>query len=322
MEMNSLQKREEVYSKIKKECSVFNDKGIFFNIKIKEKLFKRLQVAYSEYIYKTLLSYYGKKNFLADWRFEKCDFSFLSLYSEQISKLPNNNLNGSFRPKKETVEEYNQLQGAFADIIVDTGLINFITGFQMATPRVVNGITNDMPLSAGKYHADIWANQTADALVSIVVGGDMSTTVEFCSPTGNLTDDFFLPLEDYDHAFERNLFEGLEFLSNAKFGCLNIFDNCCVHRTLKQGSSNYRIGLEAGFSVKDSDFSDFLKEEEIYTEYRNYFLNRDEFTRLGKSLRVEVKESIFECDKYNNSTERERAKFYYIDEKNNRSYEW
>tara|TARA_R110000824_G_scaffold115732_3_gene266887 strand:+ start:2363 stop:3271 length:909 start_codon:yes stop_codon:yes gene_type:complete len=293
-------KRSSIYDCIREGCNVTNDKGILFNIDIEEASFVNLQAAFVEYIHKSLMAYYGKKGFLYDWRFKKNDFSFLTVYENEIFNLPNITPGGVLKIKKEIIHEYNALQSVVTDILIETNLINSLTHGQNIVPRLVPGSTSIKkrfrPLSTEKYHSDVWASQKGDAVLSIPVAGDPSTTIEFCKPIG-VSADFFNSLENYDDAFERGYLENLEFLDFAKFKMIHIFDQLCVHRTLKQ-AGNPRISLELCIAADHED-SLFLKDKELSRAMqRNRYFDKSKLKELGKGIKITTGERMKDAEKY------------------------
>tara|TARA_R100000008_G_scaffold21543_1_gene11347 strand:+ start:26451 stop:27398 length:948 start_codon:yes stop_codon:yes gene_type:complete len=314
--MGIIEERQQIYNLIRENCNVFNDRGIFFNINIDDRLLSQLQRAFVEYIHKTLLSFYGKKIFLADWRFDECDFDFLNVYEQEIFALPNISPNGVFYPKRENLKEYNKLQAIVTDILIDTGLINYISHAQCITPRIVSGRSEEVMrsrlLATEKYHSDAWASQLGDSILSIPVGGDPTTTVELCEPV-DPSPDFFSSLTDYDDAYKKSFFKSLKFLDFAHFGAINIFDHACVHRTLKQGGGS-RVSLEIGLAIKDGR-SIFQKSKSfVYEQYRNKYLPQRDVSRLGKTLHINVQETLDDAKNYKNKNfPRSRDEFEFVE---------
>ncbi len=314
--MHILDKRKDLYSSLKSNVETYNDHGIFFNVKIKDVLLERLRKAFTLYIHKTLESWYGRTNFLADWRFDACDFDYLNVYENEIFSLPNISPNGIFLPKLENIQEYNNLQERLTDIIVDTQIVNHISYAQCITPRIVSGIPSipmrSRPLATEKYHSDAWASQIGDCILSIPVGGDPSTTVELCEPI-NPSANFFSSLTNYDDAYKRSLFESLRFLDFAHFGAINIFDHSCVHRTLKQ-NGKLRISLEIGMALNHKYSLFDATKPFVYKSSRNTYLPQKDVYRLGKSLQISVSESMQDAESYQkNNFPRKRDNFQFIE---------
>jgi hypothetical protein len=253
-----------------------------------------------QYIYKSLSSYYGDKIFLSDWRFDECDFSFLDLYKSEILGLPNITPNGIIQVKKENCVEYNKIQENITNILIETGLIKCVTHAQHIIPRIVDGkqdiIKRARPLSIEKYHSDSWASQKGDAVLSIIIGGDLSTTIEFCKPTG-MSSNFFSSLTDYDDAKKNKFFDKLEYLGMAEFGKINIFDHACVHRTLKQ-NGGIRVSLEICLAIDDENSLFSRDSNLVYEKYRNEYIGVNDLKELGKSIFITADETMKESERY------------------------
>ena len=319
MEEKIFLERKTIYDGIREACDVTNDHGIFFNIPIRKEIFQKLQTAFVEYIHKCLESYYGDKLFLHDWRFAKKDFSLLNVYENEIFNLPNITPGGILKVKKEIDNEFNKIQSIVTDILIETGLINCISHGQYIVPRIKSGkVSLDerlRPMSTEKYHSDAWASQKGDAILSIPVGGDTTTTVEFCKPKG-ITKSFFNSLIDYDDAIEQVYFKELDFIDFAKFREINIFDHLCVHRTLKQ-NGGLRVSLEIGFAAVSEHSLIHESKNRIHESYRNEYVNQKDLRLLGKDIFVTTDETMKDAERYRkNPGQRQYAEIKLVRNKN------
>lgn len=166
-------KRAAIYNEIRSNCDVTTDCGIYLDLKIEDEDCLQLKTAVNHYIMTTLKSFFKEKIFHYD--------DYLINHKEEILSLPNRTPNGALYPKIESVKEYNEVQSVLNDILVKTNLMNHLKSYDICTVRIVEGVghTHDIrPTSTTKLHSDAWPGHDGDAIVSIGLLGDESTSLE------------------------------------------------------------------------------------------------------------------------------------------------
>tara|TARA_B100000287_G_C20559330_1_gene751799 strand:+ start:87 stop:1004 length:918 start_codon:yes stop_codon:yes gene_type:complete len=284
--------REKLYDDIRRECKVSFDGGVCVEIKLQEDESKKLKSLVENYILKTLESFYGtsynRENFLVE-------------YYDDILELPNRTPNGAFYPKVENIDEYNEIQSHVNDILINSNLVNQFDSFDLTTVRIVDGRKSkaDSRLSAtSRVHSDAWAGHNGDAILTIGVLGDETTSLEFNKIVGEVKPSFFETQHDYASA--SNLFEGYELISNLKFDTITIFDHACLHRTLKTGGG-LRVSLDVGLKLNSS--SGISKQKDDGRKMTK--IEIEDILKIGKETFVKANETLDECynrfkdDKYN-----------------------
>ena len=280
--INNPKDREKLYDDIREGCKVSFDGGICLSVDIKKDSYRELTKLVTEYIIKALKSYY-------DSEFEQDNF--LVKYRDDILNLPNRTPNGAFYPKVENIKEYNKVQSLINDILVENNLVNQFSSFDLSTIRIVDGRESKMDsrLSATtRLHSDAWAGHEGDAILTIGVLGDKTTSLEFNRIIGKVSQSFFETQHDYASASK--LFEGHEYIGNLEFGNMTIFDHACLHRTIKS-EGGLRVSIDIGVSLKAS--SGLLKNEKKGRNIKK--IKIDDMLKVGKETLVEATETLEEC---------------------------
>jgi hypothetical protein len=301
-----LKKRARLYSKIRENCNLERDDGIYFDIKLSDDDYNNLKIAVTNYIAKTLRVSHPAEDF-------SIDNDFLVKYEKQILNLPNRTPNGAFHPKKENIVEYNELQRSIVKALKNIGIIENFLAVQPCTVRVVSGKSADLdhtrPLATTKLHSDAWASHVGDAILGVALIGDPSTKLEFNKPEA-VSDDFFLPLTNYDEGLKK--FKDKRFLGSARLGYVNVFDHACLHRTsLNEGG--IRVSFDFGVITDNPDslYYDAMKRKKKHLEeYRYEYLDKNVYCKLGETLFIEVEETLSEAEQRYSNPKLRDAKLY------------
>tara|TARA_A100001011_G_scaffold64341_1_gene64965 strand:- start:11612 stop:12538 length:927 start_codon:yes stop_codon:yes gene_type:complete len=279
-----LKERETLYDDIRRECDVTFDAGIYIELGMTTPQKNILKILFENYIIKTLESYYEKN-------FETNDL--LIRYRDEILGLPNRTPNGAFYPKVENIKEYNEIQSFVNDILVDTKLVDQFESFDLATVRIVDGKVTDMdsrPSATSRLHSDAWAGHAGDAILTIGVLGDETTSLEFNKTVGKVSSTFFETQDDYEGGLKT--FENYDHISDLDFDTITIFDHACLHRTLKN-NGGLRVSLDVGLKLKSSDG---LKKTKNDGRKMSRIEIKD-ILKIGKETFVEATETLEECYK-------------------------
>jgi len=274
--------REKLYDGIRRECDVTFDAGMYLELGMTTPQKNILKILFENYIIKTLESYYMME-------FEREEF--LIKYRDKILHLPNRTPNGAFYPKVENIKEYNKIQSFVNDILVDTKLVDQFDSFDLATVRIVDGKITDMDSrssATSRLHSDAWAGHAGDAILTIGVLGDETTSLEFNKIIGKVLPAFFETQEDYAGGLKT--FENHDHITNLEFDTITIFDHACLHRTLK-GNGGLRVSLDVGLKLKSSAG---LKK----TKNNGRKMSRieiEDVLKIGKETFVEATETLEEC---------------------------
>tara|TARA_B100001564_G_C20663495_1_gene682637 strand:- start:52 stop:981 length:930 start_codon:yes stop_codon:yes gene_type:complete len=276
-------KRESLYDDIRRECDVTFDGGICIEIKLQTDEIKKLKSLTKKYIIKTLNSFYDKKfNYVND---------FLVRYRDDILGLPNRTPNGAFYPKFENVKIYNEIQSHINDILVNNNLVNQFSSFDLTTVRIVDGRVTEMDsrLSAtSRLHSDAWAGHSGDAILTIGILGDHTTSLEFNKIVGKVDSSFFNTQHNYVDGL--NTFQEYTHISDLKFDTITIFDHACLHRTLKS-EGGLRVSIDVGLKLNSSD--GLFKQKDVGRKMSK--IKIEDILKIGKEKFVEANETLEEC---------------------------
>jgi len=282
-----IKQREKLYNGIRNGCDLSNDKGIYLELDLTLPQKNILKILFENYILKTLESYYmvefEREHFLVDHR-------------DRILELPNKTPNGILYPKVENVDEYNKIQSFVNDILIDTKLVDYLDSFDLVNIRIVDGKTTNMDsrLSAtSRLHSDAWAGHEDDAVLTIGILGDQTTSLEFNKITDEVSEDFFETQPNYDDGL--NTLQAFEHIGNLKFDTITIFDHSCLHRTIK-AEGGLRVSLDIGIKLKTS--SGLEKKKNHGRKIKTIDIN--DTLKIGKEIFIEATETLEEC--YNRFT--------------------
>ena len=280
--MIDIRLREKLYDNIRNNCDVIADNGVQLEINLNQIQLITLKLAIENYILKTLESYYERK-------FERKNFLVES--RDDILNLPNRTPNGAFYPKVENIEEYNIIQSVVNDILDENGLINQLSSYDVCTVRVVDGELTDLDsrlAATAKLHSDAWSGHKGDAILTIALLGDETTSLEFHKVVGEVSPSFFETQPSYEEGL--HLFDDYELLGKLKFNNITIFDHACLHRTVKE-NGGLRVSVDFGITLSTSKG---VEKNTIFgrdVEHRTI----DEMLKLGKETFVEATETLEEC---------------------------
>ena len=278
-----IEQREKLYDNIRSNCDVTTDNGVQLEINLNQTQLITLKLATENYILKTLESYYERKfkrkNFLVESR-------------DDILNLPNRTPNGAFYPKVENIEEYNIIQSVVNDILDENGLINQLSSYDVCTVRVVDGVLNELDnrmSSTTKLHSDAWSGHNGDAILTIGLLGDATTSLEFnrIIEVEN-SDSFFETQQDY--ASGLGMIEKYEKIKNLEFNNMTIFDHACLHKTIKD-NGGLRVSIEFGITTKKSkgiDKKNPLDKNVVHKDIK-------EVLEIGHTKKLTATETLKEC---------------------------
>ena len=278
-----IEQREKLYDNIRSNCDVTTDNGVQLEINLNQTQLITLKLATENYILKTLESYYERKfkrkNFLVESR-------------DDILNLPNRTPNGAFYPKVENIEEYNIIQSVVNDILDENGLINQLSSYDVCTVRVVDGVLNELDnrmSSTTKLHSDAWSGHNGDAILTIGLLGDATTSLEFnrIIEVEN-SDSFFETQQDY--ASGLGMIEKYEKIKNLEFNNMTIFDHACLHKTIKD-NGGLRVSIDFGITTKKSkgiDKKNPLDKNVVHKDIK-------EVLEIGHTKKLTATETLKEC---------------------------
>ena len=287
---NKIKNRTKIYDEIRRNCNINTDHGIYLDIKLEDSDYDKLKLVVSKYITVTLDSYYKDKVF--DYNND-----FLVKYKEEILNLPNRTPNGAFYPKLENIKQYNKIQSTVNDILIKNNLVNYLNSFDVCTVRIMEGDNyekDERNTSTTILHSDAWPGHDGDAILTVGLLGDETTSLEFNKPVGKISDDFFDAQVNYLTGLDT--FEDVELIGNLKFGYFTIFDHGCIHRTIKSGGG-LRVSLDFGIVVKNSEgIRKLFKYDEDKRKGRKVtHSNINETLKIGKETFIEATETLDEC---------------------------
>ena len=277
-----IEQREKLYDDIRDNCDVVVDNGVQLEINLNQSQIITLKLAIENYVLTTLESYYGKK-------FERKNF--LVKNRDDILNLPNRTPNGAFYPKVENIEEYNIIQSIVNDILNENDLINQLSSYDVCTVRVVDGEITDLDersAATTKLHSDAWSGHKGDAILTIALLGDETTSLEFHKVVGGVSPSFFETQPNYEEGL--HLFHDCELLGKLKFNNITIFDHACLHRTSKE-NGGLRVSIDFGITLSTSKGVDKKNKFGRDVEHRSI----DEMLKIGKKTFVEATETLEEC---------------------------
>tara|TARA_R100000234_G_scaffold78625_1_gene49071 strand:- start:905 stop:1861 length:957 start_codon:yes stop_codon:yes gene_type:complete len=286
MNSSALENRIALYDGIRKSASIETDDGVLLNFK----LTRLEEQSLRELVQKYILA--AAKAWNVSDEIDITNVNYLKDYKAQILNLPNRTPNGAVFPKKENIDEYNELHKLVNQILVSHKIAPHIRGAANPVIRVQDGQDNrynDRHYATTKLHSDAWVGHTGDAILSIMVDGDQTTGLEFNIPEGQISPSIFSKIENFDIGLE--FFEKLRHLGTAKFGHMYIFDHGCIHKTVKSGGG-LRTSIEFGIVMNDSKGIASSYNETDNLNDRDTYVIMNQFLRLGNSIKIEAVESL------------------------------
>ena len=280
--MNNFEIRKSIYDDIRKNCNLITDNGILLEVGLTWQQVPMLKLSVENYILKTLESYYEMK-------FERGNF--LVEYKDKVLGLPNRTPNGAFYPKAENIEQYNVIQKIVNTCMIDTKLVDQLDSFDVCTIRIVDGTPSELDdrmSSTTKLHSDAWSGHNGDAILTIGLLGDESTTLEFNEVTKVKSDSFFETQQDYQSGMK--MVEEYKTIKNLEFNNMTIFDHACLHKTIKN-NGGLRVSIDFGITTKKS--KGIVKKNPI--DKNVVHKDIQEVLQIGHTKQLTATETLKEC---------------------------
>ena len=178
------------------------------------------------------------------------------------------------------------------DILDENGLINQLSSYDVCTVRVVDGVLNELDnrmSSTTKLHSDAWSGHNGDAILTIGLLGDATTSLEFnrIIEVEN-SDSFFETQQDY--ASGLGMIEKYEKIKNLEFNNMTIFDHACLHKTIKD-NGGLRVSIDFGITTKKSkgiDKKNPLDKNVVHKDIK-------EVLEIGHTKKLTATETLKEC---------------------------
>lgn len=281
--------RQRVYENFPKENLNINTSPIVVTYDIKSDDYNRLVKATQKFLCKSLSLVYKKEFVWTD--------TFLEDNNNLIINLPNKTPNGILNPKKETVEEFTEIQNSINIIFNKLNVFNHIK--KLAIPNIryksVESEPDEVksrPYYTGKMHSDAWVGHKGDSVFLIGVLGDIdNNTVEFNNPIG-AHDNYLDKAESFDEGNTR--YDSLEYVGLLQKQTLAVMDHACAHKTHIKEGAKPRISIDIAILI-DSPFSHV--NDSGFDEYAYNYYDVSDIKSIGNSKSFTVEESIFESKK-------------------------
>jgi len=281
--------RQRVYENFPKENLNINTSPIVVTYDIKSDDYNRLVKATQKFLCKSLSLVYKKEFVWTD--------TFLEDNNNLIINLPNKTPNGILNPKKETVEEFTEIQNSINNIFNKLNVFNHIK--KLAIPNIryksVESEPDEVksrPYYTGKMHSDAWVGHKGDSVFLIGVLGDIdNNTVEFNNPIG-AHDNYLDKAESFDEGNTR--YDSLEYVGLLQKQTLAVMDHACAHKTHIKEGAKPRISIDIAILI-DSPFSHV--NDSGFDEYAYNYYDVSDIKSIGNSKSFTVEESIFESKK-------------------------
>lgn len=281
--------RQRVYENFPKENLNINTSPIVVTYDIKSEDYNRLVKATQKFLCKSLSLVYKKEFVWTD--------TFLEDNNNLIINLPNKTPNGILNPKKETVEEFTEIQNSINNIFNKLNVFNHIK--KLAIPNIryksVESEPDEVksrPYYTGKMHSDAWVGHKGDSVFLIGVLGDIdNNTVEFNNPIG-AHDNYLDKAESFDEGNTR--YDSLEYVGLLQKQTLAVMDHACAHKTHIKEGAKPRISIDIAILI-DSPFSHV--NDSGFDEYAYNYYDVSDIKSIGNSKSFTVEESIFESKK-------------------------
>jgi hypothetical protein len=268
--MNDLVKiRQRVYENFPKENLSVNTSPIVVTYDISTEDYFRLIKSTQNFLCKSLSLVYKKEFVWTD--------TFLEDNNSLIINLPNKTPNGILNPKKETIEEYIEIQKSINNIFNKLNVFKNIK--KLAVPNIryksVESEPEEVksrPYYTGKMHSDAWVGHKGDSVFLIGVLGDINN--------------------NFDEGNTR--YESLEFVGLLKKQTLAVMDHACAHKTYINNNAKPRISIDIAVLV-DSPYSHV--NDGGFDAYAYNYYDVQEINSIGDTKKFIVEESIFDSTK-------------------------
>jgi len=287
--MNVIETRSGIYDAIRKNSNIYSDEGIFISVALDKSHFELLKKITRKYVVTTLKAWHDEKKY--DFNNE----NYLIDYREDIISLPNITPNGSFYPKIENIAEYNEIQSAINNILIHHNFNNCFSTVANFNVRIQDGKNRQYEnrrYSTIKLHSDSWVGHVGDAILTIFIDGDLNTGLEFYKPIGEVSDDFFTKIDDFDKGL--SMLNELKYLCAADFEYAYIFDHGCLHKTIKNGGG-LRISIDMGITMNDSKGA--IGHNKKNSIRRHAYIPIDDFLKLGGENIIGATETLMDAHK-------------------------
>lgn len=233
--------------------SLTDDLPLLKVLPLSEAALGRLQCTVNYYLWTSLSSYFPTKQFRME-----CDL--LEAYASDVMALPNITPNGLMLPKKENLLAYNEIHRQVASVFTQLNIESHVESIHAPINiRIVDGTADPVkaarPRAATKPHSDIWAGESASAIMIFIplLGDATKANVRFMEPL-EFPERFARPLDDFD--------EGRELVTRAVSydaaltpGYIYLCDPFLLHQTVKRGPG-LRLSLDFRFIAREKLQSD------------------------------------------------------------------
>jgi hypothetical protein len=282
---NLIEHRKRVYENLPKIKLSNESTDIVLFYDISESNYEKLKKATQEFILKNLSVFYKEKYTWSE--------DFLEKNESLINSLPSKTPNGVIFPKKETIQEFEEMQRSINQIFRDLKIWPHIK--KMVIPNVrfksvnENQDAKNRPYYTGKLHSDAWVGHQGDSVFLIGVLGDIdNNTVEFNEPIGTKFD-YLHKAKSFDEGNSR--YESLKYLGTLKSQKLCIMDHACLHKTYLKENSKPRISIDIAVLI-ESEYSHVFDEgfdESVYNYHDSVYMEK-----IGITKNYKIETSIFE----------------------------
>ncbi len=289
-EFLDMQERVERLNHLTVDATVSEDHGLLKTFPLKKAQHDRLIFGLNQYLYANLNYWYPDKSF---------NFSnnMLADYGDEIMALPNVTPNGLILPKVENTLSYNYLHKEFAQAFSQIGMSEEVASIQFPINiRIKDGtpdpVVDQRPLSSTKPHTDIWAGDSAGAMLVFLslLGDPEKAGIDFLH-VPQFPTKFAVPLKDYESGKEvvdKAEKLPMRFVNGKWF----MIDSYLLHQTIKNGKG-LRISIDIRFMPKRTVSSDTAGAEERL----RFFTTFDKWASVGSDYWVTTKQSMHDKPK-------------------------
>lgn len=285
---NLISKRKKVYENFPLENLSKESSGIVLFYDIQDSDYNKLVTATQNFILKSLSLVHGK-NF--EW-----NDNFLEDNDELIQSLPNKTPNGVLNPKKETINEFIEIQKSINSILNNLQVFKNIK--KIAIPNIryksvkESPEAKNRPYYTSKIHSDAWVGHQGDSIFLVGILGDINNnTVEFNEPIG-AHDNYLDKADSFDEGNTR--YDSLKFLGTLTKQKLGVMDHACAHRTLVKQNSGPRVSLDMAVLI-DSEYSH--ANDTGFDKNAYAYFDKEVICSVGERKTYEVEESIYDSSK-------------------------
>lgn len=285
---NLISKRKKVYENFPLENLSKESSGIVLFYDIQDSDYNKLVTATQNFILKSLSLVHGK-NF--EW-----NDNFLEDNDELIQSLPNKTPNGVLNPKKETINEFIEIQKSINSILNNLQVFKNIK--KIAIPNIryksvkESPEAKNRPYYTSKIHSDAWVGHQGDSIFLVGILGDINNnTVEFNEPIG-AHDNYLDKADSFDEGNTR--YDSLKFLGTLTKQKLGVMDHACAHRTLVKQNSGPRVSLDMAVLI-DSEYSH--ANDTGFDKNAYAYFDKEVICSVGETKTYEVEESIYDSSK-------------------------